>query len=127
MNSDKTVQPSHKPQTQPAQLPHDCSYDCPALFDFMSLTDELVHTIIDLEEEVIRWRQALLKYLPSEWAEGLRCDILCNLSRDFEGDDAYDFYVEFLRGGHDPQQDEARLARIRRLIDGTDETSITYL
>jgi len=31
--------------------------------------------IISLEQELIRWRQALIKYLPTEWAEGLRQDI----------------------------------------------------
>jgi hypothetical protein len=27
------------------------------------------------EEELIRWRQALIKYLPPEWADGLQQDI----------------------------------------------------
>lgn len=42
----------------------DCFYDCKAVHDFMRLTDEMVHTIIGLEEELVRWRQALIKYLP---------------------------------------------------------------
>ena len=123
MNSDKTSK--HIPVTE--QPSCDCIYDCPDIDNFLRLTDELIHTILELEDEVIRWRQALIKYLPPDWAEGLRQAILCSLSRDFEGDAAYDFYVNSLCGGKDPQQDKARLARLRRLMNGTDETSITYL
>ena len=123
MNSDRITHHSHVTK-QPS-----CGdiYDCPDVYNFLRLTDELIHTILELEEEVIRWRQALIKYLPPDWAEGLCQDILCNLSRDFEGEAAYDFYVNSLCGGKDPQQDKARLARLRRLMNGTDETSITYL
>ena len=73
--------------------PEDCFYDCKAVHDFMRLTDEMVHTIIGLEEELVRWRQVLIKYLPPEWAEGLRSDILNNIARDFEGDPAYDLIL----------------------------------
>lgn len=107
--------------------PEGCSYDCKTVYDFMRLTDEMVHIIIDLEEELVRWRQVLLKYLPPEWTEGLRSDILNNLSRDFEGDPAYDLYVSMVCNGTDSQQEKERLARMRRLVNGTDETSITYL
>ncbi len=86
----------------------------------------MIETIIDLEDELVRWRQALIKYLPKDWAEGLRQDILNNLSRDFEGEPAYDLYVQ-LRRGSNPQQEEQRIRRLCRLADGTDETSITYL
>jgi hypothetical protein len=110
------------------QMPEDdCLYDCRTVYDFMRLTDEMVSTIIDLEEELVRWRQALIKYLPPEWAEGLREDILNNLSRGFEGDPAYDLYVSWMKGGIDPQQEQSKCDRMRRLINGTDETSITYL
>ena len=123
MNSDRITHHSHVTK-QPSC---GCIYDCPDVHHFLRLTEELIHTSLKLEEEVIRWCQALIKYLPPDWAEGLHQDILCNLSRDFEGESAYDFYVNFLCGGKEPQQDKARLARLRRLMNGTDETSITYL
>ena len=104
----------------------DCRYNCLAVDDFLNLTDELVETILGLEEELVRWRQALIKYLPKDWADGLRQDIFNNLSRDFEGDPAYDLYVS-LKRGDDPQHSEIRRKRLYRLADGTDETSITYL
>lgn len=104
-----------------------CLGDCPTVYDFLGLTDELVKTIIDLDEELVRWRQALIKYLPPEWAEGLRQDIFNNTSRDFEGEPAYDLYVKLVCGGVDPQQEDSRTERIHRLAKGTDETSITYL
>ena len=34
--------------------PEDCFYDCKAVHDFMRLTDEMVHTIIGLEEELVQ-------------------------------------------------------------------------
>lgn len=105
----------------------DCHLDCKTVYSFMKLTDEMVHTILDLEEELVRWRQALIKYLPRQWAEGLRQDIFNNLSRDFEGEDAYDMYVNYMQGGNDPQHDEEHLERMYRLADGIDETSIDYL
>jgi hypothetical protein len=108
-------------------MPGDCRTDCQTVYDFMRLTDEMVNTIIDLDEEIIRWRQALIKYLPDEWADGLQQDILDNLSRDFEGEPAYDLYVSWARGGVDPQQEQSRLDRIQRLVKGTDKTSIKYL
>ena len=37
--------------------PEDCFYSCKTMHDFMRLTDEMVHTIIGLEEELVRWRQ----------------------------------------------------------------------
>jgi hypothetical protein len=103
-----------------------CEYTCKTVDDFLRLTDNMVETIIGLEDELVRWRQALIKYLPERWAEGLRMDIFCNLSRDFEGDPAYDLYVKLSRG-EDPQHDKERTKRLYRLADGTDETSIDYL
>lgn len=106
---------------------NECFHDCPTVYDFLKLTDEMVKTIIELDEELVRWRQALIKYLPPEWAEGLRQDIFNNTSRDFEGEPAYDLYVELVCGGIDPQQEDSRIKRIQRLAKGIDETSITYL
>ena len=103
-----------------------CLYSCPTVDDFLCLTDEMIETIIALEEELVKWRQALIKYLPEDWAEGLRSDIFNNLSRDFNGNPAYDLYVK-LKQGIDPQQKPERIKRLYRLADGTDDTSITYL
>ena len=97
------------------------------MHDLSRLTAGLLHTIIGLAEELVRWRQAPIKYLPPEWAEGLRSDILNNIALDFEGDPAYDLYVSMVCNGIDPQQEKEKLARMRRLVNGTDETSITYL
>jgi hypothetical protein len=105
----------------------ECFNDCKTVYDFMKLTNEMVEIIIELGEELVRWRQALIKYLPPELAAGLREDIFNNLSRDFEGDPAYDLYVKLACSGLDPQQDDSKIDRLYRLANGTDETSITYL
>ena len=72
------------------QMHTECIGDCDTVCSFLKLTDEMTRTILELDEELIRWRQALIKYLPPEWAEGLKQDIFNNTSRDFEGDPAYD-------------------------------------
>ena len=105
----------------------DCLHDCSTVYDFLKLTDEMVKTIIELDEELVRWRQALIKYLPPEWADGLRQDIFNNTSRWFEGAPAYDLYVNWMCGGVDPQQEDSLTGRMHRLANGTDETSIKYL
>ena len=107
--------------------PEDCFYDCKAVHDFMRLTDEMVHTIIGLEEELVRWRQVLIKYLPPEWAEGLRSDILNNIARDFEGDRHMIYMSAWYVTVSILNRKKEKLARMRRLVNGTDETSITYL
>lgn len=104
-----------------------CLNDCQTVDAFLHLTDEMITTIIELDEELVRWRQALIKYLPEEWADGLRQDIFNNTSRDFNGDPAYDLYVKLVRNSVDPQQEDTRIGRMHRLAQGTDETSITYL
>ena len=104
----------------------DCKLTCSTVDDFLNLTDEMIETILSLEEELVRWRQALIKYLPEERAVGLRQDIFNNLSRDFDGNPAYDLYVN-LKRDKDPQHSRQRIKRLYRLADGTDETSITYL
>lgn len=111
----------------PQEQEYGCFDGCSTIRDFMKLTDEMTSTIINLEEELVRWRQALIKYLPERWAEGLQEDIFCNLSRDFDGDPAYDIYVNWMKGGHDPQQDEERIKRLYHIAQGTDETTIDYL
>ena len=109
------------------QMHTECIGDCDTVCSFLKLTDEMTRTILELDEELIRWRQALIKYLPPEWAEGLKQDIFNNTSLDFEGDPAYDLYVRLVCGGQDPQQVDSRIDRLHRLARGTDETSITYL
>lgn len=107
--------------------PCDCVENCGTAHDFMRLTNEMVTTIINLEDELVRWRQVLIKHLPPNQAQGLEQDILNNLSRDFEGDPAYDIYVSQMKGGHDPQQDKERIQRLYRIARGNDETNIDYL
>ena len=109
------------------QMHTECISDCDTVCRFLKLTDEMVKTILELDEELIRWRQALIKYLPSEWADGLQQDIFNNTSRCFEGEPAYDLYVNWMCGGVDPQQEDSQTDRMHRLANGTDETSITYL
>lgn len=101
---------------------------CSDITDFLKLTDAMVDEINELRAEVVRWRQALIKHLPPRWADGLRQDILSNLYlNDYEDYDAYKFYVERCYKGKDPMDNKKLSKRMRRLIEGKDKTSITYL
>lgn len=66
------------------QVHTECIGDCDTVCSFLKLTDEMVKTILELDEELIRWRQALIKYLPPEWADGLQQDIFNNTSHDLK-------------------------------------------
>ena len=109
----------------PGEYIEDCMYSCSTINDFIKLTDDMMKDILLLEEELVRWRQALIKYLPERWAEGLRQDIFNNTARCYAGDSAYDLYVQ--AKGYDPQQSEEHTEFTHRLANGTDESSITYL
>lgn len=101
---------------------------CSDITDFLRLTDAMVYEINELRAEVVRWRQVLIKYLPPDWADGLKQDILSNLYiNDYEDYDAYNFYVERCYSGNDPMDNKKLSKRMRRLIAGKDKTSITYL
>nr|MBQ4456542.1 potassium channel protein [Clostridia bacterium] len=101
---------------------------CSDIADFLRLTDAMVYEINELRAEVVRWRQVLIKYLSPRWAEGLRQDILSNLYlNDYEDYDAYNFYVERYHRGENPMDNKKLSKRMRRLIEGKDKTSITYL
>ncbi|MBQ1406621.1 MAG: potassium channel protein [Eubacterium sp.] len=97
------------------------------LYDYIRLVRALIEEINDTRDDVLRWRQAIIKYLPERWAEGLRCDMLSNLCRNFEDFDAYKHYMNSYCGGVDPLDNEGVCQRVHRLITGTDETSINYL
>ena len=101
---------------------------CSDIKDFLDLTDAMVDEINELRAEVVRWRQVLIKYLSPEWADGLRQDILDNLWHHYYEDfDAFNYYVEYYCNGKNPMDNRKRTKLIQRLIEGTDETSITYL
>ena len=97
----------------------------PSVNDFLQLTDDMMQDILTLNEELVRWRQALLKYLPKEQAECVRYDIFDNTARSYAGNPAYDLYVR--EHGSDPQQSKEHSELMMRLANGTDETSINYL
>lgn len=100
---------------------------CSSIIDYNHLTYEMIEEIKYLRAEVIRWRQALIKYLPPDWADGLRQDIYNNIYQHFDDLDAYRYYVSTCCNGVDPFDNKEQSAFLARLMDGTDETSIKYI
>lgn len=97
------------------------------IHEHVSLEKALFDEINDLRAEVIRWRQVLIKYLPKDWAEGLEQDIRDNLSATFWDYKAYEDYVKYYNHGEDPLDNDELSSLTKRLIAGTDETSINYM
>lgn len=88
------------------------------------LVDSLVQDILSLEEEMIRWRQALIKYLPPLEARDLHADIFDNLAPRHYDDDAYQSYLKAYGYKEDPLESEEHTQMLWRLSRGTDETSV---
>ena len=100
---------------------------CGLVHDYDKLTYDMIEEIKFLRAEVVRWRQVLTKYLPSEWADGLRQDIYNNIFQNFEDSAAYQSFVRNCCNGRDPLDNDEQSAFLARLKNGTDETSINYL
>ena len=100
---------------------------CSTIDDYDILIYHMVEEIKFLQADIVRWRQAIIKYLSPEWADGLRQDIFDNIFRSFEDYDAYKLFINRCCNGSDPLEDKKHSALLRRLKDGTDETSIDYL
>ena len=103
----------------------DCD-DCAYVDDLCRLVHSLVRDIIHLEEEVVRWRQALVKYLPKQWAQGLQSDIFDNLAARHGGDPAYEAYLRHLGLKQDPMETQEHTEKMCRLRDGIDETTVFF-
>ena len=106
-----------------------CRYQpFPNEYGFHKLIDAMIREIIDLEEEIVRCREALIHHLPKQLADGLYDDIFCNLSARFTGNyEAYDDYINALYVGDDPMESKKHFERMLRLRDGKDETTYYHL
>lgn len=126
---------------EPEEVSKDPCDDCPGCIlkcRFEPLVDEqdvfdllkfMTDDIKNLEAEIVRWRQVLLKYLDPDKADGLFDDIFSNLHApislyDF---DTYQQFMDYCYNGEDPLDDPEHVEKMLRLRDGTDETSIHYL
>ncbi len=95
----------------------------------LEIIDVLARDIIESDLEIVKWRHALLKYLPSDFAKLLEADMMDQLNAGrywmYEG---YRLYVGLLCGGKDPQQSSSYHRRLYRLRNGTskDSDTLTY-
>lgn len=104
-----------------------CS-QCSDIHEFLKLTNAMVYEINELRAEVVRWRQALIKHLPPEQADGLRQDIFDSIYvNDYDDFYAYNYFVKRCCNGIDPFDNPEHAELMTRLRKGTDKTSITYL
>lgn len=104
---------------------YECESECQSITDFCLLVHPLGQNINSLEEEVVRWRHELLKYLPSKEAEELRSDIFSNLTGSIAFNEDYKLYVEKMCLGRDPIDDDEHINRMLRLRYGKYDTTIT--
>lgn len=101
-----------------------CIEPCREMLDNYVLIDSLVKDILILEEEMIRWRQALLRYLSPLDAQNLLSDIFDNLAQRHYDDKTYQTYLQLLHNGQDPMESEEHTQLLWRLRNGEDETSV---
>lgn len=105
-------------------LMEDNCTDCRELRDSYLLIDLLVEDILKLEEEMVRWRQALLRYLVPIDAQNLKSDIYDNLACRHSDNKSYQTYLKMLYNEQDPMESDEHCQMLQRLQEGTDETSI---
>lgn len=123
----KNIQNSNIPSLQEEpdySCLYDCSEDCGEIWSFCKLVNSLVLDIKSLEEEMVRWRQALLRYLTPEDAANLKSDIYNNLAARHSDNEAYQIYMKAMCGGQDPMESDEHSHMLRRHKEGTDDTSV---
>ena len=98
--------------------------NCRELDECYQLIDSLVQDILALEEEMVRWRQALIKHLPPLDARDLQSDIFDNLARRNYDNEAYQAYLKAFGYKEDPMEAKEHTELLWRLRNGTDETSV---
>ncbi len=100
---------------------------CPTVDEFLLLIEVMTDEIIEISAEVIRWRQVLLKYLPSYSADCLEGEIFSNIGKyllfTFY---AYEYFVHKCHNGIDPMDNDDIMAYWNRLRKGEDPSSIKY-
>lgn len=101
----------------------DCE-NCQELYENYRLIDSLVTDIKYLEEEVMRWRQTLLKHLNSIDARNLESDIFDYLVERREGTDAYDAYMKFHHYETDPLESDEHSQKLWAIKGGIDDTIV---
>lgn len=98
--------------------------ECSDLSDCYSLINSLVCDILKLEEEMVNWRHALIRYLDPPDARGLQCDIFDHLAQRRFDDPAYQKYLRLFRYETDPMESDRHTLKLRRLANGTDKASV---
>ena len=99
---------------------------CSLADDLCYLIDQLVKDVIHLEEETVKWREALLSYLPEDEAEMLGADILSGLGRRYGGDPVYELYMRVCGHRVDPMEQCGHTKKMLRLRNGLDEDTIRF-
>lgn len=93
-------------------------------FEFYALIEAMVEDILMLEEDLVRWRKALIPHLNLENAEGLQSDILDGMARNYEGIPAYDLFMQEYCNNKNPMENDEHCDLMTRLRKGIDETSV---
>jgi len=92
--------------------------------DFCELIEAMVEDILSLEEDLVRWRKALIPHLNERNAEGLQSDILDGLARNYQDMAAYDLYLKLRHQGNDPMEADEHCELMTRLRQGIDESNV---
>lgn len=122
-DSDSDTTPDSAPGFNPDLVIYDCE-NCSELLGCYKLIDSLVHEILYLEEDVVNWRHALVRYLKSPTAEYLQDEIFDGLAQRFYDDETYQRYINLYHYKKDPMESKKHSNKLQRLANGTDKDSI---
>ncbi|PXV88417.1 hypothetical protein C8E03_108144 [Lachnotalea glycerini] len=122
-NDPEMLEIRNKPEPDYSLMDCSCN-NCQDLIKSYLLIDSLVQDILGLEEEMVRWRQALLRHLPPIDAQNLKSDIYDNLARRYYDNKSYQSYLKRMYNGQDPMESKEHNQMLHRLKEGTDETSV---
>ncbi len=107
----------------------DSDKETQVICQLLEIIDVLARDIMESDLEIVKWRHALLKYLPSDYAQFLEADMLDQLNAGcywrYKG---YRLYVGLLYNGKDPQESSSYHRRLYRMRNGTskDADKLTY-
>jgi len=96
--------------------------NCEIINEFLKLIDMMLKDIQSLEVLCVRARYEISKYLESPYDEYLKSDILSGLSRSYNDNPAYHYYIQEIYDGGDPMSFKEWLDTIHDAARGKDSS-----
>ena len=97
----------------------DCD-DCELIRNFLLLVDAMMHDIKHLRAEVVRTRYILSEQSSYPLADGLKGDILSDISVFYDDNPAFQEYMRIMYDGGNPLDFDDYVKSIKNIAEGKD-------